>query len=345
MRQLTFQAPGKVEWRDAAEPKLAGPGEALVRPVAVTLCDLDTVVLKGKVPAEPGMQLGHEFIAEIVELGDDVRVPAAKRYIVPFQISCGECARCRRGLTASCEAVPELAMYGLSAFGGGDWGGALCDLIKVPFANSMLVPLPDGVPDTAAAIGDNFSDGYRCVAEPLRRLPGASVLVVGGSGASSIGLYACHIGKALGASEVSYVDRNPERLALAERLGCKAIEVSAFPRQLDPRAITVDASSLPDGLALALRSTEPGGECTVAGIYWKPTEVPMFDMYLKGVSLHVGRAHVRAVMPEVLGYLAGGLLDPSAIGVQQADWEDAPAALADPPTKLVLTRRRPGYAG
>jgi alcohol dehydrogenase len=336
MRQLTFDAPGKTSWQEVGEPKLGGPGEALVRPVAVTLCDLDAAVLKGKVPAAPGMHLGHEFVAEIVELGDEVPRRAAKRYLVPFQISCGTCARCRRGLTGSCETVHPLAMYGLSAFGGGDWGGALADLVRVPFPE-MLIPLPDNAPDVIAAVGDNFSDAYRCVAGPLQRRPGASVLVVGGGGAPSIGLSACHIAKALGASEVTYADYDKGRLTVAESLGCQVVE--GYPRRLGPMAITVDASSQQEGLMLAVRSTEPGGECTTPAIYFEPmTELPMLEMYSRGLTLHVGRAHVRAVVPEILGYIAGGVLDPAAIGIEHASWDDAVQALADPPTKLLLSR-------
>ena len=69
-------------------------------------------------------------------------------------------------------------------------GGALADVVRVPWADVMLVPLPSGVdPIAAAGVPDNVSDGFRCVAGPLADAPGAEVLVVGGL-ASSVGLYA-----------------------------------------------------------------------------------------------------------------------------------------------------------
>ena len=71
-------------------------------------------------------------------------VAAGDRVVVPFQISCGECERCLAGLTGDCRAVRPGSMYGFGAFGG-EWGGLLSDLVRVPFADAMLVPLPAGI--------------------------------------------------------------------------------------------------------------------------------------------------------------------------------------------------------
>src|SRR5262249_15616736 len=111
MEQLFFTGHGQVEWRDIRPPKLAGDKDALVRPVAVATCDLDTAVVHGAAPFPGPFPLGHEGVAEVVEVGSDVTaVSAGQRVIVPFQVSCGRCARCRRGLTGSCESVPFGAM-------------------------------------------------------------------------------------------------------------------------------------------------------------------------------------------------------------------------------------------
>jgi threonine dehydrogenase-like Zn-dependent dehydrogenase len=76
---------------------------------------------------------------------------------------------------------------------GGDWGGALADLVRVPFADAMLVELPEGVSPTAvASASDNLPDAWRAVAPFLAESPGADVLVVGGWG-RSIALYAVAI--------------------------------------------------------------------------------------------------------------------------------------------------------
>src|SRR5213592_881318 len=150
MQQLTFLEAGKVEWHDVPAPELQGDGEAIVRPLTVATCDLDTALLHGRAPYKGPFALGHEGVAEVVDAGDrvDGLVPG-QLATISFQIFCGECAACREGRTASCEATPPMAMYGLTI--GGDWGGFLSDAVRVPYANAMLFPLPDGVDPVAAA--------------------------------------------------------------------------------------------------------------------------------------------------------------------------------------------------
>src|SRR6202011_4866875 len=98
------------------------------------------------------------------------------------------------------------AMYGIGTLGG-NYGGAFSDVMKVPYATAMLVPLPSTlVPRDVASISDNVVDAWRTVAPHLRDNPGARVLIVGGG---SIGLYAIQIALACGASRVDYLDDNP----------------------------------------------------------------------------------------------------------------------------------------
>jgi alcohol dehydrogenase len=338
MRQLTFIKPGLLEWWDVPEPTLQSAGEAIVRPLAVARCDLDVAIVAGKAPVAGPFPFGHEFVAEIVSLGDAVTgFHPGQLVVAPYHISCGRCPRCRRGLTATCLSAPPRAMYGLGALGG-EWGGALSDLVRVPFAEGMLVPVPDGVaPDTIASVGDNVSDGWRTVAPYLEEWPGASVLVVGG-GAWSIGVYAAAIACALGASRVDYVDTDVERLVLAKSVGASPIE-GPPPDRLGPYPITVDASADRGGLACALRSVEPGGICTSVGIYFaQRTPVPLLDMYDGDVTFKTGRANARAFMPKVLDLVRDGRLRPERITTRMAGWDDAAEALGDRSTKVVISR-------
>ena len=111
MRQLVFLGPGALEWREAPEPILGGPGEALVRPIAVATCDLDAAMLRGLVPSAGPFPFGHEFVAEVISIGDEVQgVRVGQRVVVPFAISCGTCRMCQRGLTANCLSVPRGSM-------------------------------------------------------------------------------------------------------------------------------------------------------------------------------------------------------------------------------------------
>src|SRR6266536_1337008 len=163
MPQLFLPAPGHAAWADVAVPALHGPSDALVRPLAVATCDLDTAVNAGRFPIGLPYALGHEFVAEVVDVADGVTgVRPGDVVAVPFQINCGTCRSCRRGLTASCTEVPARSAYGLGAIGG-DWGAALTELVRVPYADAMLVPVPDGVSPASVASLDNLPDGWRTV--------------------------------------------------------------------------------------------------------------------------------------------------------------------------------------
>src|SRR5438309_272938 len=118
MRELIFIEPGRLEWRDTAEPELESAEEAIVRPIVASNCDLDTAIVRGDAPLPGPFAIGHEFIAEVIEVGDDVSSFAKdKKVIVPWKISWGACESCRLGVTAGCSSVSPLAMFGLPAGG------------------------------------------------------------------------------------------------------------------------------------------------------------------------------------------------------------------------------------
>lgn len=336
MRQLTFVEPGKLEWREADEPRLDGDGEALVRPLAVATCDLDLAIVRGRVPYQEPFPFGHECVAEVTDVGDDVAAVAPGTVVsVPFQISCGECARCRRGQTGNCESVPRLSMYGLPL--GPEYGGFLADLVRVPYAEAMLVPIPDGVePASVASLSDNIVDAWRTVGPQLEADPGAPVLICGGAG--SIAAYATEIALALGAERVDFAGGRPEHRELAGRLGATLVD-EEFPERLGPYPITVDASADEAGLACALRSTAPDGTCTSIGIYFQPqTPVPLLEMFTKGLNFYTGRPHARTVMPSALELVADGRFHPARVTAETAAWDDAPEAVAGHGAKLVISR-------
>jgi threonine dehydrogenase-like Zn-dependent dehydrogenase len=336
MQQLTFLEAGKVEWRDVPAPELENDGQAIIRALSVATCDLDSVLLRGLAPYKGPFGMGHEGVAEIVDVGDDVAgLQPGQKVAVSFQIFCGECVACRDGRTGSCEATPRMAMYGLSI--GGDWGGFLSDAVRVPYANAMLYPLPDGVDVAAAASSsDNMPDAWRTVGPQLERHPGAEVLIAGGAGAGSIGIYAAGMALALGAARVLYADPDAGRRALAAGYGAEVAD--GYPERLGPFAITVDASASHDGLALALRSTAPDGICTSTGVYFEPaTPVPLLEMYTKGITFQTGRVHAGPAIPHVLDLIDGGW-DPAPVTNRVASWEDAAEALVEERGKLVITR-------
>ncbi len=338
MRELTLVESRRLEWADVAAPERRDDRDALVRPLAVATCDLDAMIIAGGTPWQPPIALGHECVAEVLEAADGG--PQAGALVsVPFQISCGDCSRCRRGLTGNCENVPFLSMFGFGA-AGGDWGGFLSDVIRVPYAAHMLAALPGGVSaEAAASVSDNVSDGWRLVAPGLEQWPGGEVLIAGGS--PSVGLYGVQVAIALGAARVVYCDVEDERLRKAEALGAEVVE--GYPERIGPFPITAMVATDPAALALAARSTAPDGICTCAGIVFQPdTPIPLLEMYTKITTFQTGRVHARSTMPRVFELMADGRLRPEVVTDQVLGWDEAPGALADNLGKLVFSRPRAG---
>lgn len=338
MQALTVRGVGDVGWEDAPAPTLAQPGAALVRPLAVSTCDFDHLIVSGKAPLPLPLHIGHECVAEVVETGPEVRtVSPGDRVVVPFQVSCGTCAACRRGRTSACAAVPWLSCFGLGELSGG-FGGAMSDLLAVPFADAMLVPLPDGVDvRDAAAAACNITDAHRCVAPQLAADPGAPVLVVAGA-FDNIALYATGLALGLGAERVDLVHADAETARKAAALGASVIDDLA---DVTPGSypITVDAGMDPEALAVALRATAPGGTCTVSTMYPEAlTAVPLMEMFANCVTLTTGQPHVRGQLEDVLALLAapGGSL--AQVIDDEVPWDRAPEAFAGGSGKVLLRR-------
>ncbi len=367
VKELNLIAAGRLEWIERDDPVLQTPDDAIVRPFVAGRCDGDTLPVHthvsralqaglkaglidpavghicGRVPFRGPFAIGHEAIAEVVEVGPDVaRLSAGDRVVVPWSVSCGRCDACQRGLTSKCRTARgdgPLAAYGFGP-ASGPFGGMVSDLLRVPFADHMLVPLPHGLdPLRVAAASDNLSDAWRTVVPQLRARPGASVLVVGG-GAQSIGLYAAGLAVAHGASVVRYADTDGSRLSIAERLGATGYERSR--RSVAARAgydIVVEASSSTAGIRHAIRSTAPGGVCTAVGYYLaRNTGIPLMHMYANDITLHLGVSHPRAVLPDVLAWVDEHDFPAERVTTLLADWDDAPSAYAERTTKLVLHR-------
>lgn len=341
MRQLTFEDAGRYIWRDVPEPELGAPEQAVVRPLMVACCDLDIAVANGQAPLPPGYAVGHEGLAEVVAVGDAVgTVRPGDWVVVPFQISCGSCSACRRGVTGSCGSVPLMAMYGLGPLAGLNGGGFMSDEVLVPYADAMLLPVPDGVqPDAIASLSDNIPDGWRAVGPYAAELAALDpvdrrVLVVG---KLSIGLYAAAFAAALGA-RVDYVDHDVRRLAAAEKLGAVVHDRVKPDKTWEPYPVTVHTSADPSLLAATLRATWPDGVCTDTGIYYQPTvEMPLLPMYTRGVRFVTGRVNARSAMPQVLELLAGGCdLSPAVDRV--VPWSEAPSVWPTMTGKTVFTR-------
>lgn len=343
MQELVFEEARTVSWREVPDARIGSGRGALVRPLVVSTCDMDAIALSGVIRFRSGTPLGHECVAEVVAVGVDVEtVVPGDVVVVPWQISCGTCARCVRGHLTYCTEVPAGSCYGWGPHVD-RWRGFMADLVEVPFADHMLVPVPAGLHHThACGLSDNLVDAWRAVVPPLQETGGGRVLVVGGpmGDGGSIGLYSVAFALDAGADEVVFASQDTDARRMATSLGATPLAAQDGYPDAGLFDVMADTSGLADGLRYALRSGGPHSICTcTAGAVHRgaPPEIPMYEMYMNTVQLRTGWVPTRALLDQPLARMVAGAFDPTDIAIT-ATFDQAVDAFARPFKKLVLTR-------
>lgn len=360
MQQLFFVKKDKLEWREVPTPKISSGNDAIVRPFAVAKCDLDdaflfnNVNLKIKIGNSLGLidpnykstfgdllkgpfPFGHECVAQVIETGSNVSdINIGDIVSVPFQISCGSCDNCQQGYTATCNSVSSISTYGFGKHL--EFGGAMSDFIKVPYADHMLTKIPDNIdPIKLASLSDNIPDAYRHV-EGLEHNPHQKILIISGK-AKSVGIYALILAKSLGASEVDFVDNNQERLELAENLNASTT-YSSFSQVNKKYDLVIDASSTQKGLDTAFKSVRNYGTVSSSGIYIKKTAISLIDLYAKGVNFKIGLANAKTHAGKVLELIKSHNIDFGQATTKLDTWDNAIDAFLADTTKVIVTREK-----
>jgi threonine dehydrogenase-like Zn-dependent dehydrogenase len=362
MKQLYYIKKEKLEWRETPAPVINDNLQAIVRPFAAAKCDLDDVYLfnnmntKLKIGSLLGIvdkdfhrlfgknffkgpfPFGHECVAEVIETGDQVKtIKPGDVVSVPFQISCGNCINCSGGVTGSCSNTPSVSTYGFGTHL--QFGGAMSDLIKVPYADAMLLKIPDHIdPIHLASLSDNIPDAYRNVGPELEKNPHKSILVIGGK-VKSIGLYTVLIAKAMGALRIDYMDYSSERLELAKR--CGADNVLEFSSHINEQYdIVVEANSDKQGLFKAIKYVRPNGLISSSGIYLKKMKMPLIEIYSKGVTFKSGLVNARTDAEKVLELITAKKLNPELVTTKIDSWDNAIEAFLTKTTKVIVSRPR-----
>ncbi len=342
MKALYWDGSGSLGWREEPEPTITAATDALVRPIAVSTCDLDQAIVHADTPvpgSEQPFAIGHEGVGEVLEVGPGVTgIRPGDIVAIAYHISCGACDRCHEQRPLFCRVSYDgtIATYGVPI--GRDYGGLFSDLVRVPFADQALVRLPPNVSALeAVSVGDNLTDAWRTVAPHLAARPGSDVLILG---SGSIGLYAANIAAALGARDVLYVDADQYRCELAERLGARTCELSGFDPHQHRYPITVNAAADASGGALraCLFATEPDGVCVNTSLHFSDPEVPLLYMFLNCLTLTGGLSHARANMPAVLAQIAGGRISPGLVATDVLDFETSAETMVGAGFKPVFVR-------
>ena len=228
MRALVYHGPRKVSVEQVPDASIEKPTDALVRITTTNICGSDLHMYEGRTDVEQGKVLGHENMGEVIAVGDGVdRVKVGDMVVLPFNIGCGFCKNCEAGRTGFClTANPPNAG---AAYGYADMGpypGGQAELLRVPYADWNALVLPEDAQEKEldyVMLSDILPTGYHGT-ELAQVGLGESVVIWG---AGPVGLMAALSAGLRGADQIFVVDRQPDRLKLAAKLGATPVDDSA----------------------------------------------------------------------------------------------------------------------
>ncbi|WP_435126977.1 zinc-dependent alcohol dehydrogenase [Actinacidiphila sp. bgisy144] len=236
MKALTWHGKRDVRVDTVPDPVIQDPTDIVVKVTTTGLCGSDLHLYEVFGPfIDPGDILGHEPMGVVEEVGPEVTaVRPGDRVVVPFNVSCGTCFMCGRGLHSQCETtqVREHGKGG-SLFGYtklyGQVPGGQAEYLRVPFGNTLPIAVPPGPPDDRFVyLSDVLPTAWQAV-EYAAVPEGGSVAVLG---LGPIGDMAARIAAHRGAGQVIGIDLVPERLARARARGVHTFDLSAYGDKL-----------------------------------------------------------------------------------------------------------------
>jgi threonine dehydrogenase-like Zn-dependent dehydrogenase len=368
MKAVCWQGTNKVQVETVPDPKIINPRDAIVKITTTAICGSDLHLYDGLNPTmKKGDILGHEFMGEVVELGRGVNnVKVGDRVVVPFSIACGSCFFCSRDLWSLCDNSNPNAwmvekimghspsgLFGYSHLTGG-YAGGQAEYARVPFADTGLLKIPDGLTDEQVIfLTDIFPTGYMA-AENCDIKPGDTVAIWG---CGPVGQFAIRSALMLGADRVIAIDRVPERLQMAKDGGAhilnyEEIEVGEALKEMTggrgPDAV-MDAVGMeahgmglegfydkamqavkmetdrPNVLRQAIVACRKGGTVSVPGVYTGFVDkMPMGAFMNKGLTMKTGQTHVHRYLRPLLERVQNGEIDPSFVITHSLPLDQAP---------------------
>lgn len=262
-----FHGAGQAFELKQLEVPQAGPGEAIVRVELSTICGSDLHTFSGRRSEAVPCILGHEAIGAVSEVGSpppyDVDVQPLEvgdRITWSACISCGDCDRCRSGLTQKCRTVSK---YGHNiATGSHPLSGGLSELLLLR-QGSCIVKLDRDLPAQVACPANCATATIMAAFRSAGELIGKRVLILG---AGMLGLTAAAVAASRGAELILLSDTDGNRLKWAQEFGAEPlpgkISITDLPERPD---LIIECSGAEQAVQFALTAGSVGAHVVLLG--------------------------------------------------------------------------------
>jgi threonine dehydrogenase-like Zn-dependent dehydrogenase len=237
MHAVVWHGRRDVRTETVPDPAIVDATDAVVRITSSGLCGSDLHLYEVMAPfMTAGDILGHEPMGVVEAVGSEVTgIAPGDRVVVPFNIACGHCAMCNRGLQSQCETT-QVREHGCGAalFGYtklyGQVPGAQAEYLRVPHADYGPIKVPEGPPDDRFLfLSDVLPTAWQAVQYAGPPISGSLAVL----GLGPIGEMSARIAKHLGVERVIGVDLVPERLERARSRGIDVLDLEAFDDDAD----------------------------------------------------------------------------------------------------------------
>lgn len=295
MKALVYNGPGSIDWQEVPDPRIQRPTDAIVKIETTTICGTDLHILKGDVATvQPGRILGHEGVGVVTEVGEAVtEIAVGDRVIVSCISACGKCGYCLEGMYSHCLADEGAA--GIGWILGHLIDGTQAEYVRVPFAETSLHKVPEGVaPEEAAMISDILPTGHEIGIRYGAVEPGDVVAVVG---AGPVGLAAMTTAALYGPSRVIAIDLDANRVEQAKRFGASdGVIASDADWKEQVLALTdglgvdvaIEAVGIPATWDMTMAIVRPGGHVANVGVHGKPVTFALESAWIQNLTITTG---------------------------------------------------------